>query len=236
MSPRRNGAVWRWPKVAIAFKSSNKGTLSSSPTTYTLPSTTATNDCIVVCMNMAGTAAVTVTGAGATWVEAVNENPVGPECIIWVGYAATSGNTTITITFAGAEGAVVVGMFTGVQSSPSPVVAAAGNSSTPSTVNTLTTTSESYSSGQLVIAACATTVTSNWSTTTWTSQATNSLGKQIDASTRACAADYFIAASSTSNAAVYSWIGAANVAEAGIVVLAAAIAANQGNMLAVMGP
>lgn len=220
--------------MAIVFENSQKGTLSSSPSTVTLPQTTAAHDCIVFCMNMAGTAATTVSGAGAVWTQAVNENPFGPQCDIWVGYGCTAGQTTITVTFAGSEGAYCLGMFSGCAFNSSPVSSAAGSTSSGGTVNTLTTASLTYVTGQLVVAACATTITAAWSATTWLhGVTTNSLGAQINGSTRACAADYFIAASGNSNQATYTWTGTANGAQAGIVVLSPP-GANQGNMLAVL--
>lgn len=182
------------------------GDLSSSGSSYSLPQATATNDCIVVAVVVGGTGGtVTVGGSGITWVQAFGLDTSAPGVFLWVGYAATSGKTSFTITYSGAAGTYAVGMFSGVQSSSSPVASASSTNGTSGSTY-LTTTSLSYSIGQLIVGACAAFDNTSWSATTWSNgQATTSIGSVSGSSPgRNVAADFIIAAAAAANSAFYA--------------------------------
>jgi hypothetical protein len=206
----------------IAYENKNSAVLSASGSTNNLPQTTALNDCIVLVISMAGTASITVTGAGATWVEALTANMVdAPGLHIWVGYGCSAGNGTFTVTYSGATGSFICGMFSGVRYSWSPIVSAAGNSSVGQ-VTTLTTPSVSYLPGQLVIAgdANAGATSGGWSPTVWSDgSTTHSLGVLGSGGGRAGAADYVIETANNSTTADFTWT-VSGYSGSGLVVLA----------------
>lgn len=143
------------------FENSQPGALVSSGANINLPQTTALGDCLFVAVSVAGTSGVTVSGAGATWVQVVSEG-VGPQLICWVGYNCSAGNTTFKVTYpSGGPGTYVMGMWSNVQTSPSPVLSNTG-ATQGSPISPLTTSSASYTPGNLVIACCAGDDNTSW--------------------------------------------------------------------------
>ncbi len=225
--------------MAIALRGSSTGLLNSASQTITLPVTTNAGDCIVMCCSIAGTSqTASGTGAGATWVVALTQNPgTLAACSSLVGYAATAGQTTFTLSASGNFGGYCCAVFSGVKTTGSPVLSAAGNN--PISTLTITTSSASYTPGQLVVACACTFIPSGaWHATTWSNGATTtSLGAFTNSagSGRACAADAVIETGAGSTTATFTWDTDTNNANAGIVVLSPPPPPGQGNMLAVIG-
>ena len=125
----------------------------SNPFSVTLPGSysTATGDCIIIVLCIAGTFTPTVSGCGATWVVNVASSTNAPTMAFCVGYGCTSGGTSVSIGgTTSANGDIVVSVWGNVKSSASPI-GSFQSATTVSSVGTLTTPSISYTPGQLVI-------------------------------------------------------------------------------------
>jgi len=200
------------------------GTQRGSPTSgspITLPLTTLAYDCIVYVTGCGGASnAVTMSGAGATWTEAIYVT-TAPTLVCYIGYGCAGGDTTITPTYSGGSGSTeatyVIGMFTGVRYSSSPVTSTTTGSWSTS-LTTITTSTQSYTVGDLVISVIGmfSTGTTTWSATTWSNtESTTSMGANTGGDTYQTAADFVIASSSSSTTATYIW-STSKVANIGI--------------------
>lgn len=218
--------------------SSGTGGAAAGISSITLPNSysTAANDCIVIAMSLAGSPTAGASGCGATWV--VITEATAPECVLLIGYGCTAGGTTVTLT--GLSGITaygyVVGVFAGVQTSPSPVVGNVVATSGGSSVTTLTTPSLSYSANQLLVGAGGQGGVGGQFASTWGNAVANTnVGYANVAGTRACTLDYQNAPAGAST--TYTMNCASNQARSIAANLtAAAAAANNDSMFAVMGP
>lgn len=155
----------------------NFSSLSGSISSYT----TATGDCIVIGYTVnSGSAFVSATtGCGATWV--IEDNFGTYDQGLLVGYAATSGGSSVTITGNVITNAmsIIVAVLGNIPSSPNPVTATATGRGT----TTGTTTSLSYTAGsQVLIASSGGPSTPAWVSTSWSNGATNTHIKDTSAS------------------------------------------------------
>lgn len=136
--------------MGAAFENGVVTTASGSTSqSINLPQTTAANDCIVVVLSVTSQVNPTVSGAGATWTREVNGASTNPSLSVCVGYGATAGNTSITVTEGSAANFYYgIAMFSGFGSS-NPYINQATNSGTSWP---LATSSLSYQSGDLLVA------------------------------------------------------------------------------------
>jgi|GEM_PF-5100497 len=170
------------------------GALPSSGGNINLPQNTQTGDTIIVVISMQGTASVSISGAGATWLNPV-ESSTAPLLWIFVGYNCSSGHATIVPTYSGSGGSYVVGVFSGGPTASSPVLTDGVTSG--SNLTSVTSPSETYAYGNLIVGggslynAFGSTldVSATWSS----GSPTNVIGaNQVPSSDRGAFADYLI--------------------------------------------
>jgi hypothetical protein len=127
---------------SFTLKSSQATTCTAGQTSIPIGGTTATNDVLVVTGTMAaGTSGTTISGAGATWVTVYDTTQNGteaPEIFCYVGYAAVSGNTTLTVGNIQAVGDIVVTRWSG-NGAANPIVTHALNNTGTSAITSLGT-------------------------------------------------------------------------------------------------
>jgi len=209
--------------MGIALENQQNGALIASGDSVSLPQTTALGDCIVLALCSSGTAGMTPSGAGATWLEAVSETTGAPALYIWIGYNCSAGNTTFGVSYSGSSPTYVLGMFSGVATVGPLVTTTEAN--TNSSVKTVTSPSTPYAAGQLIVAAVGfdSPAALTWSGTTWSNgDATTSLGANAVDGKRVTEADFVLPSTGTATTATYTWSPAATSVNVATVVLAPA--------------
>lgn len=155
--------------MAFSLHGANTFSVSAggSPQTLTLGSSYSTQagDClVVVLLDNQSVQTLTVTGCGATWVQAANLVVNNAGLYLWIGYNCTAGGTTITVTGGSSwNGGAAFGAFQGVLSTGNPIRGSVASGSA-NTGLTATTSSLGYVNGDLLIGAGTTVTADTWTT------------------------------------------------------------------------
>lgn len=194
--------------MAIALRGSGQGSLAAATTfTIPLPVTTNAGDCIVIAICQQGTPTLTGSGGGATWVTALDSKAYPPQAVILVGYNASAGQTSVTVTSSASYMLTyAVGVLSGVLAAASPVIGAntASDSATFTAPLTVTTPTIPVLAQQAVVAICGDYGVTGWGATTWSDgQTTTSLGANTGTA-REVAADMIVATECTTVSATYT--------------------------------
>lgn len=197
--------------MAIALRSvGSVQTIPANGSNITLPVTTNAADCIVVEVSLAGADAniLSFSGAGAVWASRIGTG-TGPASEIYVGYGCTAGATTIVLNGTVANGtaeSLVVSVWSGVQTSPSPIdhtyTSGLSVNGTATTVGPISCTN-----GDLIIANLAVFAPSSYTgTPSWSAgYANTSLVNNVTAATRDLYSSYTTATSTSTTS--YTTVG-----------------------------
>jgi hypothetical protein len=158
---------------------------------------TALNDCIVLVFTTDTGHAPVASGCGATWVANHVTNSSAWDTWVFVGYACAAGGTSITVSTTG--GAItaeyVLGVFSGVLSSSSPIRSVATGTGSSGTITTGTLT---YVAGDLLVGGAGFNIAGDSFTlpATWSNGGTdNTIGSSV--TQRSAASTYQISGSGT---------------------------------------
>ena len=197
----------------------------ATPQTLTLPATTNLNDCIVVGIsvkNSPGGAGLAVAGAGGTWTGYHTTTPGNSNSALWVAYATTAGNTTVSLTNGGSgDGVIDIGIFSGV-STTSAILASGVTTTVSANGVAVVTPSVSYTAGDLLVGSSDSFSAFASGNPTWSSGATDNKVDQTTTGSRFNWTSYTVPVSGTSTTYTSAVPNSGQGANAIVVVLAAA--------------